>query len=107
MGIQSSKNQYSFQNHYYIVEDSFPADNYYKLQSKLTDELFVGRELQSLDKQDVQELEYIINEKVKNPSPYVTKLLSAEKDQEEGYCETNKKFYLLYREVSKLLAHEI
>lgn len=50
MGIQSSKNQYSFQNHYYIVEDSFPADNYYKLQSKLTDELFVGRELQSLDK---------------------------------------------------------
>ena len=55
----------------------------------------------------MQELEYIINEKVKNPSPYVTKLLSAEKDQEEGYCETNKKFYLLYREASKLLAHEI
>lgn len=61
MGIQGSRNQYSFNDHYYVIEDSFPADNYYRLQSKLTDELFVGREIQSLDKDDVHELECIVN----------------------------------------------
>ena len=50
MGINGSKNQYSFNDHYYIVEDSFPADSFYRLQSKITDELFVGREIQCLDK---------------------------------------------------------
>jgi len=37
MGLKNSKNEYSFNDHYYIIEDSFPADNYYRLQSKLTD----------------------------------------------------------------------
>lgn len=50
MGINGSKNQYSFNDHYYVVEDSFPTDSFYRLQSKITDELFVGREIQCLDK---------------------------------------------------------
>ena len=52
MGLQNSKSQYSFNDHFYIVEDSFPSDNYYRLQSKLTDENFVGREIHSLDEDD-------------------------------------------------------
>lgn len=107
MGLKNSKNEYSFNDHYYIIEDSFPADNYYRLQSKLTDQLFVGREIHSLDEEDQYQMECVIDQKLKNPSPFVTKLLSAQKNTEHGYCETNSKFYLLYREVSKLLSHEI
>lgn len=55
----------------------------------------------------MDEIEYIINEKLRNSSPFVTKLLNAERDQEEGICETTKKFHLLYREIPKLLEHEI
>lgn len=37
MGINHSTNRYSFTDHYYIIEDTFPSDNYYRLQSKITD----------------------------------------------------------------------
>lgn len=50
MGIQNSNDRYSFTDNYYVIEDTFPADNYYKLQSKLTDEFFIGREISSMDK---------------------------------------------------------
>lgn len=52
MGNRESGNKYTFEDHFYVLEDGFPPDSYYKLQSKQTDETFVGREMHVLDRDD-------------------------------------------------------